>query len=392
MAGKRVQGITIEIGGETTKLQTALKQVDSTLSKTQSSLKDVNRLLKLDPTNTELLSQKHKLLQQSITETKERLKTLKEADEQAKQQLEKGELGQDKYDALQREIIETEERLKSLEDEAQKVPSAIGAKMEEAGKKISDVGDKISNVGGKISDVGEGITKNVTAPITAMGAASLAAFNEVDAGMDIIEQKTGASGKALEEMCKSAENLATSIPTDFETAGAAIGEVNTRFGVTGKELEDLSAKFIKFADLNGTDVSSSIDNTQKVMAAFGIETKDAGAVLDTMNAVGQKTGISMDSLAKSMVTNAASLTEMGMSASDAAEFLGQCEMSGTDTTAVMAGLKKALANAAAEGKTLPEALSGFQNTMNSSASETDKLNAAIDLFGAKAESSIISGL
>lgn len=91
----RIKGITVEIGGDTTGLEKALKNVNSTIKSTQSELKDVERLLKLDPSNTELLTQKQKLL--------------KEAQKQAKEQLENGELGQDKYDALQREIIETDD-------------------------------------------------------------------------------------------------------------------------------------------------------------------------------------------------------------------------------------------------------------------------------------------
>ena len=122
----------------------------------------------------------------------------------------------------------------------------------------------------------------MTAPIAAIGAASLAAFSEVDSGLDIVTQKTGASGQALEEMQQSVKNLATQIPTDFETAGAAVGEVNTRFGLTGQALEDLSGKFIKFAQLNDTDVSTSVDNVSSVLNAFGQSTDDAGDLLDAL--------------------------------------------------------------------------------------------------------------
>ena len=104
----RIKGITVEIGGDTTGLDKALKGVNSTIKNTQSQLRDVNRLLKLDPSNAKLLAQKQQLLQKEISETIEKLNALKEADKQAKIQLENGELGQDKYDALQREIIETE--------------------------------------------------------------------------------------------------------------------------------------------------------------------------------------------------------------------------------------------------------------------------------------------
>ena len=87
MASKRIQGITVEIGGDTSKLSTALRDVDKSLSTTQGNLRDVNKLLKLDPGNTELLAQKHRLLGDAVKETKERLETLKTAAQQANEQL-----------------------------------------------------------------------------------------------------------------------------------------------------------------------------------------------------------------------------------------------------------------------------------------------------------------
>ena len=116
MAG-RIQGITVEIGGDTTKLQTALKGVNTEIRNTQSQLRDVDKLLKLDPGNTELLAQKHRLLGDAVKETKEKLETLKTAAEQAEQALKDGTITQEQYDGLQREIVETEQKLKALEDE-----------------------------------------------------------------------------------------------------------------------------------------------------------------------------------------------------------------------------------------------------------------------------------
>lgn len=139
---RRIKGITVEIGGDTTGLQKALKQVESSIRKTQTALRDVNRLLKLDPSNTTLLAQKQKLLKDSIQATKEKLDSLKEAQKQAKEQLENGTLGQDKYDALQREIIETEQELRRLQEEA----ATTNAKLE-----------KIDAIGGKMKDVGDSI-------------------------------------------------------------------------------------------------------------------------------------------------------------------------------------------------------------------------------------------
>ena len=172
MAGSRIKGITVEIGGDTTGLDKALKNVNSTIKNTQSQLKDINKLLKLDPANTELLSQKQAVLKEKIGATKEKLDALKTAQEQAKQQLESGDLGKDKYDALQREIVETEQELKNLIREA--------ADANETLNKIDAVGRKFEEVGGKMTAVGKGLTTHVTLPLAAVGAAGAKSFAEVD--------------------------------------------------------------------------------------------------------------------------------------------------------------------------------------------------------------------
>jgi phage-related minor tail protein len=277
------------------------------------------------------------------------------------------------YEKLQTEISKTSQAL----EENGGIAGAVGAEFQEIGSKLDSVSEKIGNVGAEL-------TKKVTAPIAAMGAASLKAFTEVDEGMDTIVKKTGATGEALEEMQNIARDMATTIPTSFETAGAAVGEVNTRFGLMGDELSNLSTKFVQFADLNGTDVSASIDSVQAAMAAFNIESSKAGDVLDILNKAGQDSGISMDTLSNSLLTNAASLTEMGFGLESAAGLIANLEKNGVDSSAAMAGLKKAFANATADGKTMEEALAELESTMQSADSNTEAYQAALDLFGNKA--------
>lgn len=373
----RIKGITVEIGGDTTGLKKALEGVNKSIRDTQSELKDVNKLLKLDPSNTELLSQKQKLLNDAVSETADKLEVLKEAQKQAREQLENGTLGQDKYDALSREVIETEQNLKSLKSESKKFGSVFSQQMELAGKKVKEVGDKVKTVG-------DNMTKYVTEPIVSIGGASMAAWSEVDEAMDTVIKKTGAYGDDLAGLQDVVTELATTIPTTFDQAAIAVGEVNTRFGLTGDALYDLSAQFIKFAELNSTDVNSSIDMTQKVLAAFNLTAEDAGTVLDYLNATGQKTGADLASMESSLIANAAAFDQMGFSAYDAISFLGQVEMSGTDTSAVMSGLKKALQNATKEGKPMNEALAEIQNSMKTASSETEGLQIAAELFGSKA--------
>lgn len=374
--GERIKGITVEIGGDTTGLDKALSGVNKTLKDTQSQLKDVERLLKLDPSNTELLAQKQTLLKESISATKEKLDALKEAQEQAKQQLANGDIGQDKYNALQREIIATEQELEKLEKQAGDANTAM--------VKLGETGKSIEQLGGKITGVGTALTKNVTAPIAAIGAASIAAFNEVDGAMDTVIKKTGATGDEMEKLQNVVTNLATSIPTDFQTAGDAVGEVATRFDDVGDGLEDLSGKFIKFAELNNIDVTSAVDNVQASMAAFGVETKDAGLILDTLNAVGQQTGTDINTLTGLMTSNAGVMKEMGFSYEEAAFFMGTLNKNGVDTSSTMTGLKKAWQTASTEGKSMKDVLSEMNDTIKNATTDQEAYQAAIDVFGAKA--------
>lgn len=373
MASNRIKGITIEIDGNVTKLQSALSDVNKDLRTTQSALRDVNKLLKLDPTNTELLKQKQELLRKAIEETKKKLETEKEALKQLKSGDQTPEIIAQQQ-ALERQIAEDENALKGLKNEFSSVKS-VGMSA------FSAVGEQVKEVGKKITSVGEDITKKVTVPLAAIAGASIAAFKSVDDGYDEMIKKTGATGEAADELREIMNNLAKEIPTDFKTAGNAVGEVSTRFGVTGQRLEDLSGKFIKFADLNNTDVSTSIDKVQKAMAAYGIGIDDADEYLDRLNKTGQETGVSVDKLADGIVSNAAAFQEMGMSVDQATSFMGQLEKSGANSETVLNGMRKALKNATKEGKPLNQALSELQNTIKNGSGSIDGLTAAYDLFG-----------
>ena len=309
------------------------------------------------------------LLNKQIDLQKQRLQELEKGLEASKKKY-----GENSNETLkwQQAVNNAQAELADLQAELQKTsgPSGLGA----LGQALQETGGKLEEIGGKVTKVGEGLTKSVTAPIVGVGAAALKAFSEVDKGADAIVRKTGATGEQLEAMQTSMENLATSMPTTFEEAGNAIGEVNTRFGVTGEQLETLSGQFLKFAQLNGTDVSGSIDKVQTVMSAFNLDVEDAGAVLDTLNKVAQDTGINVDTLASGLVTNGAALRGLNLDAAQSATLLGQLEKSGIDTSAVMTGLAKVQANAFKEGIDMSTAL----ETAVSSSGD------AIDIFGAKA--------
>lgn len=373
MAGNKIKGITIEFNGDTTKLNRAISDTDKKIRNVDKSLNQVNRALRFNPGNTELLAQKQTLLKEKIDQTKVKLDALRQA--QAKLDDDPAvDKTSHEYMELRRKIIETESKLEHFESELKKLDKI---RFEQLGKQVQDVGNKMK-------DVGTNMTKYVTGPIVAGAGAAVAAFKEVDAGLDIVAEKTGATGKKLDAMQESAKNLATEIPTDFETAGSAIGEVNTRFGLTGQALEDLSGKFIKFADLNNTDVSSSIDAVQKAMAAYGIEAEDAGDYLDVLNKVGQDTGVNVDQLAQSVTSNASALKAMGMDSTQAAFFVGQLEKSGVDSSVALGGLQRALANGAKDGKSMEEVMAEVSGKIKGAGSDTEATAAAMEIFGTKA--------
>ena len=369
----RIKGITIEIDGDTTGLSKALKGVNSDLRTAQNGLRDVDKLLKIDPGNVDLLRQKQGYFNDAITATEEKLKTEREALEQMKN-ADGFDKNSEQAKALERQIIADEQALDSLKKQAKDFGSVASQQFKLAGDKVKEVGDKISGVGTAMST-------HVTAPILAVGAASLAAFNEVDAGADAIVKRTGASGEALAGMQAQMEKIATTIPVGFEEAGNAIGEVNTRFGLTGDELGGLTQMFLEFAAVNDTDVVSAIDNTQKALSAWGLEGDEAVNVLDTLTYVGQATGASVDSLTQGLINNGAAFQEMGLTLDQAAMFMGQLEVSGADASTVMGGLQKALKNAATDGVPLNEALAQLQDTILNGTGATDGLTAAYDLFG-----------
>lgn len=390
MAG-RIAGITIEIGGETTKLQTALKGVNGSLRDTNSALKDVNKLLKLDPGNTELLAQKQKLLGDAIRDTAEKLKIEKEALEQLKNAPQTEENIR-QQEALTREIADTEQQLKGLENEYKDFGSVAKQEAQAAAVEIKKIGENISAAGDKISGFGKALTVGVTGPVTAAAAASAKAWSEVDDAADTVIKKTGATGEAADALIQSMNKVATTIPTSFGTAADAVGEVNTRFGLTGEALETLSIQFIRFAELNETDVSTSVDLVQSALAAFNLTVDNAGPLLDTLNKASQDTGTSVDILAGLLASNAATLKEMGYSASDSAMLLANLSKEGVDVSAVVTGLKKAYVESTAQGVEMSAMLGELENRLRSSTDNSGAAADAIELFGAKAGPALVSAI
>lgn len=470
-----IKGITIEIGGNTTALSSALKEVNSAAKDIQSELKEVDKLLKLDPTNTVLLTQKEDLLADSIAKTKDKLDALKTA----QSQLKPGDIGEDKYRALDREIAATESDLKKYKTqlsnvkpeqaelatgthrletyfkatgtEAKDFTSTLGSRLVNAIKdgtatsdqlklaldkigksadldedelkqmkaaldafdgsesslngvktKLDEIGTSADSSGTDLDSIGKKIDTNtlqnvadtagqVGQKMVDFGQKAYDAYATYDAGIDTIIKKTGATGDAVDEFSGIyrylVDNVAVTDP--YSKAGEAVGELNTQFGLTGQSLQDSSEMIMKFAELNDTDVTTSVQQAEQAMSSYGLSADKLPDVLDSVTYASQKTGASADDIFSSCVDGSDVLQQMGLDFSESALLMGGFSQAGVDSSTAITQLNKANVKFAQEGKTMKDGLSELQAVVSSNATEQEKLTAVSEVFGTKGSAAFL---
>lgn len=233
---------------------------------------------------------------------------------------------------------------------------------------------------------------DISQKLVDFGKNALEAFRQVDEGMDTIVTKTGATGDSLKEMQDIASNIATTIPTDFSKAGEAVGEVNTQFGLTGDALKDVSVEMIKFAEINGTDITNSTISASKALEAYELSTSDLAKVLDSTTYTAQSTGVSVDDLMNKAIEGAPQIKMLGLSFEEGVALLGQFETSGVDASSALSGLTKAAGSYAKQGKTLKEGLVETIDKIKNTTSETEAMGLAMEIFGAKKAPQMIDAI
>ncbi|WP_455407365.1 hypothetical protein [Rhodopseudomonas parapalustris] len=234
-----IKGITIEIGGDTSPLDKALKGVNKTSRDLQSELKEVNRQLKLDPTNTTLLEQKQKLLAESITNTNDKLLKLKDAEKQVQVQFEQGKVSEEQYRALQREITKTEQQLKTLENQASKSSVALN--------KIKNAADNVGDAAGKVSST----MAPATAIILGVGAASTKMGSDLIESTNKVEVAFKENAKVIEDWSKTTlDKYGIASGTALDMA-ATYGDMATSMGLTTKSAAEMGQQIVgRAADLS----------------------------------------------------------------------------------------------------------------------------------------------
>lgn len=285
MAGGNIKGITVEIGADTTKLGKALRNVNSESIDLQSELKKVERLLKFDPGNTELIAQKQQILARNIEVTSQKLETLRSVQSQVKRQFARGEIGADQYRAFQREIADTEQSLNGLK---KKLESIDGAE-----KSVNKLSDSFEKVGKSASSAGATIAKSFGAAAIAGGAAiGGLVLNMQELNSDLAKLKTNASAAGFDlagveegfrkiaavsgETDSAVETMSNLMATDFSDNQLA------------QVIDEINGAAIRFSDTLKTE--GIADGLQETFATgeaagqFGELLERSGVSLDTFNA------------------------------------------------------------------------------------------------------------
>ena len=405
---KKIRGLTVEIGGDTTKLGKSLDDSKGRSKNLQKELREVNKLLKGNPNDVELLAQKETLLKQRVEETTKQLDLLKGSQEKINRMFEQGEIGEEDYRAFQREVQRTQQTLDDLQTDLKKTSDHFGQVQRASGEiNFKTAEDKVDYLKGKFKDLAqqsadsmkkvskeveksgekiENVGKKLT-PVSAGAAAVLgggvAAFKDLDEGYDTIVTKTGATAEALDNLKSTANEIFSESVFDMTDIGNVIGEVNTRFGYTDKKLKSASESFLQFAKINNADVSDSVAKSAQIMSAWHLSADKLPAVLGMITAKGQETGISVNTLMGTVLDNNAVFKEMGLTFEQSVGLIAQFEKNGINTSTALTAMKKSVASATKEGKDLGEALNLTVADIKNASTETEALQKATELFGTK---------
>lgn len=327
----KIRGITIELGADASGLEKALKGVNSQISSTQKQLKDVDRLLKLDPKNTELLEQKQRLLADSVSNTRTKLDALKEAQKQVGEELEKTGEGQEQYDALTREIASTELKLK----DAEKAANSFNV----TNQKIAATAKDLSQKFGTLAQKTKGISMAAGGALVGLGAIAVKAGKDADE-LNTLAKQTGLTTAELQKMQYASDLVDVDVDTitssmkklkknmtghaeTWKKIGVEVKKSNGEFkgisdvfyeAVEGlSQISDETERDIIAMDLFGKsadELAGIIDDGGRALRELGAEAENMGLIISQEDL--DRANEMNDSLDRLKAQATASMSELGI--------------------------------------------------------------------------------
>lgn len=277
-----------------------------------------------------------------------------------------------------KEAKENVEDFNSSMEDTQKIAEETESKMDKSSKGISagwvlvaqDVGKAVMKMAEKISE----------------------ATLEIENGQKTIANATGATGDALADLMESAKNVFADNEDSFDEVSRAIGEINTRLGQTGTELENTTNLFLDFAEATGQDVQDSVINVTQLMNRWGVEIDQLPALLDKLTVAGQASGISVSELTNNLISNQGTLQAMGYTMDDAIAMMMDFESQGIDSNAVIMAMKKSFEDSATAGTNAREDWENLLDSITNATDETEANSIAIKAFGSRIATDMVSAL
>lgn len=401
----RIKGITIEIGGDATKLTKALKDIDKSISTTQSRLKDLERLLKMDPKNVVLLTQKQEQLNKQIEQTESRLKSLVKAEKQVQKQFSEGKVTQEQYDALQREIAATEIKLgdlkeaekqvqaqlskqksansykslqneikqtetelkqlkqaqkdaqkafengeiserafKDLQSEIDKTEQKLKSLQSQADKTMVEFGDKVKDVGNGFKDASRAIAP-VSAAAAGVGIAGLKVAADFEKGMSEVKAVTGATEQEFEQLRQKAIDLGASTSFSSQEVAAAMTEMAKAGWDTTQIISGMEG-VLDAAAASGESLGTVSTIIADSITGFGLAASDSSRVADLLTQAANAGTISISDLGETMKYVAPLGQSMGFSIEDVTTAITAMSMAGIKGEQAGTSLRAAMLNMA----------------------------------------------
>ena len=348
MAAGRIKGITIEIGGDTTKLVSALSRVDSAISKSKQNIRDLDKALKLDPTNVNLIKDRQLELGKEVENTENKVKKEKAALEELNQKLDQPwdidhaaefEANARAAEDLKLQIDLDEAELKQLKEEAKSAASVMGSVFQAVGEKIQGIGDKISSIGKDLS------TK-ITLPITAGFAAAIKTTGDFDASMSKVQATSGATAGDMELLREKAKEMGET--TKFSASESA--DALNYMAMAGWKTEDMLngiAGIMNLAAASGEELGTTSDIVTDALTAFGMQADESGRFADILASAASNANTNVSMMGESFKYVAPVAGAMGYSAEDVAVALGlmanagiKADMAGTSLRNMMQRMAK----------------------------------------------------
>lgn len=350
MASSRIAGITIEIGGDTTKLVKALSSVDKAVKQTQTNLRDINKALKFDPGNTALLKDKQVELGNAINETKQKL----EAEKQALEQMQNSP-GFDKNSEsarnLKTQIDLDTAALKELEAQARQASSVLGTQMQLAGQKIQEIGNKIKSVGSNISNLGRDMTAKITVPIVGAFGASVKAAVDWETAFTGVQKTINASAKEYDQLAQNIRKMATETASSKEDI-AGVMEIAGQLGIEGVDgLTTFTKTMVELGDTTNLTAEEAATSLARFMNITGESASDVGRIGSAVVDLGNNFATSESEIVEMATRLASAGTIAGMTSTDILALAAsmssvgiQAEAGGTAMTQTLEAMTKAVAN------------------------------------------------